>query len=488
MKNNRMKNLLENVARHAVPESVNLMPRIAVRLERKSLMMKLRAKPVLSLLLVLLSLVLLTSVVYAIGKVIGYVPGVGLVDQSVPLRMLNEKVEVKKEGVTVGVYQVVANAEYTFVEYAWDGISMRRPEQLFPFCGATPYLKLPDGSTLDVWSGGSGGVGGQVGEPVRFETTIYYPPLPVDVNKVTFVLDCILAKGTGPEDWQIPFELIPAPEGFATPGVELGSDFVSSGPKFDVLPTSTPEPMLTPFQYEQSFPNTPTPVPNGSGLYLEQVIELPDSYILVGNFVDAGDMPGPMLTTGSVYDYLPRIEDADGETVTFKPRDDIKPLVDWGGVYSWAYEIPKSTKMPLTIILDSINIDATSVARFDFNAGPNPQVGQVWQLNLPIQMGKYEFMIDTAERIEDGYLFRYHSGIDVPQGTSFMLDIVGSSQERGPSAGEEDRRPTDIVKYSQNITYLVPPPTGQLTVELMFFETVPLQGPWTLTWAPTSKP
>ncbi len=486
MKENRMRVALESIAIRAVPDGVNLLPRIVVRLERKSLVARLRAKPVLSLLFVLLSLVLLTSVVYAIGKVMGYIPGVGLVDQSVPLRTLREASEVEKDGVTVGVYQVVANAEYTFVGYAWDGIIM--PEGMMSMCGAMPYLKLPDGSILEFLSGGSGGFGGQTGEPIRFETTVNFPPIPADVNEVTFVLDCILEKGTGPEDWQIPLVLIPAPNDLATPGMELEATFVSSGPKFDVPPTSTPEPVLTPFQYDPDFPSTPTPVPNGSGLYLEQVIELPDLYILVGNFADAGDMPGYMTVTGSVYDYLPRIKDANGNPVTFKPRDDIKPVVNWGLVYNWAYEIPKSTEMPLTIILDEINISVTSTARFDFDTGSNPQVGQVWLLNIPIQLGKYEYIIDSAEQIENGYLFRFHSGTDVPEGTSFILDIVGSSQERGSSASEEDRRPKDIVKYSQNITYLVLPPTGKLTVALMFFETVPLHGPWTLTWSPTLKP
>ena len=486
MKENRMKDVLDSVAHREVPDSLDLWPRVLERVEKRNFMQTVRTRPAWAFVLVLLALALLSGVAYAIGKVTGYIPGVGIVDQSVPLRTLREAMEVERDGVTVGVYQVVANAEYTFVGYAWDGIIM--PERGMSMCGVMPYLKLPDGSTLNILSGGSGGFGGKAGDPIRFETTVNYPPIPADVNEVTFVLDCILEKGTGPEDWQIPFVLIPAPEGFATPGVELETTFVSSGPKFDVPPTSTPEPVLTPFQYDPGFPNTPTPVPNGSGLYLEQVIELPDSYILVGNFTDAGDMPGYMTVTGSVYDYLPRIEDANGNPVTFKPRDDIKPVVNWGFVYNWAYEIPKSTEMPLTIILDEVDISVTSTARFDFDAGPNPQVGQVWELNLPIQLGKYEFIVDTAERIEDGYLFRFHSGTDVPQGTSFILDIVGSSQERGPSAGEEDHRPKDIVKYSQNITYLVPPPTGQLTVELMFFETVPLHGPWTLTWSPTLKP
>ena len=69
-----------------------------------------------------------------------------------------------------------------------------------------------------------------------------------------------------------------------------------------------------------------------------------------------------------------------------------------------------------------------------------------------------------------------------------MLDILGSSQERGPSAAEEDRRPKDMVKYSESITYLVAPPSGRLTVELTLFEIVELYGPWTLTWSPPEQP
>jgi hypothetical protein len=295
-----------------------------------------------------------------------------------------------------------------------------------------------------------------------------------------------LPEGAGPENWQIPFALVPAPDGFVTPAVEVGATFVATGPKFDVAPTPTLKTELTPFQYDPSFPNTPTPVPNGSGLYLEQVIELPDSYILVGNFADTGDLPGYVLSTGSVYDYLPRIEDANGNPVTFKPRDDIKPVVAWGSVYYWAYEISNSVEGPLTITLDEINISVTNTVQFNFDTGLHPQIGQVWQLNQPIQLSKYDYIVESAEMIEDGYLFRFHSGTDVPEGTSFLLHIVGSSQERGPAAGEEDRRPKDIVKYSQNITYLVPPPTGQLTVELSLFEEVPLQGPWTLKWTPSN--
>lgn len=485
MTDKRMKSVLENIASRAVSEDANLMPKIAAQLERRSFMNTLRARPVLAVFLVLLALVLLSGVAYAIGKLTGYIPGVGIVDQSVPLRILRAPAIMEREGITVEVTQLVASAENTFIAYAFDGILI--PRNTPAMCSAMPSLQLPDGSTLNFLGGGAGGFGGEAGTIVRFESTAYYPPIPANVDQVTFMLDCVLPDGTGPEGWQLPLELVAAPEGYATPGVEIGATYEASGPKFNSAPTPTLETALTPVQYDPSLPNTPTPVPNGSGLYLEQVIELPDSYILVGNFADTGDLPGNVLSTGSAYDYLPRIEDAEGNSVPFTVRDDIKPAVNWGNTYYWAYEIEKPVKGPLKITLDEIDISTSDTVRFDFDTGPNPQAGREWQLNLPIHLGRYDYVVDSAQMLKDGYDFKFHSGTEVPEGTSFILDIVGSSQERGPTAGSEDRRPRDRVNYSQNITYLVPPPTGKLTVELMLFETVPLQGPWILTWTPPDQ-
>jgi hypothetical protein len=272
-----------------------------------------------------------------------------------------------------------------------------------------------------------------------------------------------------------------------TPAIEIGATFVASSPKFVTTPTPTVETVLTPFDVDPSFPDTPTPVPNGSGLYLEQVIVLPESYILVGNFADTGDLPGAVLSTGSAYDYLPRIEDMAGNPVAFKVRDDIKPIVNWVNTYYWAYEIEKPVQGPVKITLDEIDISTSDTVRFDFDAGPNPQPGQEWQLDLPLHLGRYNYVVDSVQMIDNGYVVKFHSGTDVPEGTSFLLDIVGSSQERGSTSAEEDRRSSAIVKYSENITYLVSPPTGSLTFALTLFETVPLEGPWTLTWTPPSQ-
>ena len=135
MKGNRMKDALENIARRGVPENTNLWLRIESRLNtRSSFMQTLRARPGMVIVIVLLALSLLTGVAYAIGKSLGYIPGIGVVDQSVPIRVLAEPVTVEQQGISVTVSKVVADLTRTFVSYRVDGIP------LVPKMGFLPLL------------------------------------------------------------------------------------------------------------------------------------------------------------------------------------------------------------------------------------------------------------------------------------------------------------------------------------------------------------
>ena len=476
MKENQMKDVLESIAQRNVPENIDIWPQIAAKIERQDFMQTVRARPALALFLVLLALALLSSVAYAIGKATGYIPGVGIVDQTVPLRILAEPVSVEKEGITVTVRQVVTDSNRTFVEYAIDGIPIRSDQP--SMCYSVPLLQLPDGSSLELMNGESGGFGGEVGTFVRFETTVSSAPIPAGVDRVTFILSCILPEGLGPENWRIPLDLVQAPENYATPAVELGATFVASGPKFSPEPTATLETTPNP----QPTVSTPSAsMPHGSGLYLDQVIELPNSYILVGNFTDMGDLPGGMEINNDPDFDLPYMKDGNGDPVSFKVREDIQPATTWSDQYwvrPWAYEIPKSVQGPLTITLNQIHIGVTSTVQFQFDAGSAPQIGQKWELNLPIYLGAYKYVMDSVEVVEDGYLFKYHSGADAPEGTSLLFDVLGTSPEKdaGTLIAHGSR-----VEYSNHITFSSIP-TGPLTVELSLYESVPLQGPWTLTW------
>jgi hypothetical protein len=87
--------------------------------------------------------------------------------------------------------------------------------------------------------------------------------------------------------------------------------------------------------------------------------------------------------------------------------------------------------------------------------------------------------MDSVERVEGGYLFKYHSGTDVPEGQALGLMILGAQPEKNAGTARAH-------EYSENITFSSPP-TGLLTVELSLYESVTLQGPWKLTWTPPGK-
>jgi hypothetical protein len=477
-----MKDVLEAIAQRDVPENVNLMPFIASRLERKSLMMTLRTRPVLLIMVVLLTFALLTGVVYAIGNLLGYTPGIGLVDQSAPIHVLEKPIKVRQGTLTIRVLKVVADATQTLVVYSVNGIPARMGSQ--PICGLSPSLRLPNGTELQVLRDANiGGMGSENGFPMSYQTQISYAPVPAKIEDIVLVFPCILPIGIGPENLQVQIHLSPAPKDYATPAVEIGATFVASNPTFVKVPTPTTDMRIFTAEPPNTLPATPTPAPNGSGLYLEKVIELPNSYILVGNFTDAGDMPGALVVTTDPYEDLPHIEDGTGDPVAFRVRADVQPEMG-SGVRYWAFEIAKPVRGPLKITLDQVNIANFYTFEFNVNVGSNPQTGQKWELNLPVQLGNYEYVMDSVEMIENGYLFKYHSGTDVPEGTSPMFLLIGPYPKE--HSGELRDRKT-IVEYSEKLVYWPPLPTGQLTIELTSDETTPLQGPWTLIWTPPSK-
>jgi hypothetical protein len=73
--------------------------------------------------------------------------------------------------------------------------------------------------------------------------------------------------------------------------------------------------------------------------------------------------------------------------------------------------------------------------------------------------------------------------VDVPEGQSLLFNILGASPEKNAGTLIAGGARVD---YSENITFL-DLPTGPLTVEVSLDESVPLQGPWTLTWTPPGQ-
>ena len=168
-------------------------------------------------------------------------------------------------------------------------------------------------------------------------------------------------------------------------------------------------------------------------------------------------------------------------------RSDIQPNIKQGDVYYWAYEIPKPILSPLKISLEYVKIHQSDTFQFQIDTGSDPQPGQKWQLNQPIELGGFSYVIDQVEMLENGYNVRWHSGFDVPEGASFTLSIDNllPSPEIG-TQGMEDRS-GDRVDYAHNFITDEPMPNGTLTFELTLHQITRLPGPWTLTWTPPGQ-
>jgi len=430
--------LLDAAARIHVPENIDLYPRIAAKLQRKTVMQTLRAKPVLLILFVLLALALLSGVAYAVGRSLGYIPGVGLVDQTAPLRVLAEPVFVTREGITLTVEQATLAFNKTVIVYTIEGVTwdMRSHQEDVPGCSASADIRLPDASFLRPQTGSSG-----ISAEGRWETRMTYSPVPEDVNEATFLLECIreTLPGKAPENWELLLRFVPA------------SSDLNIAPVIDI--------------------------PNGAGtpadgFLLDHVIETDDGYILVGRF-KSESLPYNAQALG--YSEWPRVTDTNGNELPYLTANDVDVVSTTMGEFPWTLEIKgRAHAWPLTIQLNALaaqNFDLA--ADFTFDAGTNPQAGQEWFPAQEIQLGEFVIRVERVTFTGSGYLFEMSAPADVGQ---VDLQILDTSPLGVSGGSDEQGRLTASLEYAQ-------PPNGVLTIRLSN-PVFTIRDGWQMQWAP----
>ena len=169
MTDKQMKQALENLARRGIPENTNLWPELSAKLERKSPMTTLRTRPFTAILIALFVLLALSGAAYALGRVFGYIPGVGLVENDSGMRVLVEPVSVTRDGVALTVTQTLVYSDHVQLVYEVKGIAPENDSSTFTseqlnsmdqtaFCGGPttmPFsdidarLRLPDGTFIN---------------------------------------------------------------------------------------------------------------------------------------------------------------------------------------------------------------------------------------------------------------------------------------------------------------------------------------------------
>ncbi len=395
------------------------------------------------------------TVVTAMKKLFGYIPGVGVVETSSPLRVLAEPVSQTRDGITVTVQESVASADKTVIIFTIENIPIDKlsHQEDQPGCGMMAEIRLPDGRLLQ-FAGGQG-----EGWGTGYKNTYTYAAIPTDVEDPTLTISCIqnALPGTLPENWELPLHFIPAPDNMtALPVLEY----------------------------------TPSPKPGAeeNPIKISKVIDLGDAYILLGEFTPpwsgANSMPPMSELT---------VLDGNGQPVMWEYPQDVNITPPVNGELL-ALKIAKGFTPPLVIRYSSrASYPAKDPLEFEFDAGENPQPGDVWQLNKQFNVDGHTLTLTNIDAIIGpdcnpitGYVFTFTSSdmavsdVSVTGIDGYDLATGSGNCGAGGGGGGMDAGMGSTWAMSLGFTEM---PKGKLKVKL----TVDLYGEpqeWKLEWQP----
>lgn len=296
----------------------------------------------------------------AVSRLLGYIPGVGVVETGSPYRILAEPVTVERDGVTIRVNSAFLSADQTRIAYGILGIpdSAKTNDEGNPGCFELPSVLLPDGTS----------------QPVN-------APIPASVNEASLLIPCLpdTLPGKAPENWQIPLTFKPAPADMA------------ALPIVEVAPTSEPA--------DQTSPAPAADFDEVSAISVTSMVETKKGYILVISAPDIRQFQnsGPL-----------QLIDARGKAVSYRYPLNLAPELksDWAAEFNGA-----GVEFPLTIRLDGHELvhakDAAPV-QFSIDVGSNPQPGDVWHSDTALELGGYPLkLIDMTAGARTDYSLRF---------------------------------------------------------------------------------
>jgi hypothetical protein len=462
MKTKSPREVLDQALRKRVPEDLNLLPQIATRFAKGKNAMKSTQKralgTTLALLVLLAALFTWPMAVTALQRLFGYIPSVGYVAQGAPIRVLKAPVSVTRDGITVTINNLIITSEKTFIDGpVFSGV----PDSAYPSeqdiilgqgCRQDAYLRLPDGAKIVI--------------------ELDMPPLPADVNKVTFVLSCIFntLPGTVPENWELPLEFVPAPPNLTVM------------PVIEILPSPSPS------------PEAKTAVAPENILAVTKVLEIGDSYILMGEFrsdIVKATLPAGAEVMGPGSPDEVAFKDVNGDEINATWPGNIEEALWPESAHpeagAWAFQVNKKFAAPLTMTYKtspSIPAGPQAVAEFEFDAGEDPQPGQEWLLNKDLDVGGHLIrLVSITVGFQQGYVFRLES--DDPQVIGLNLDLAGYTStgfSGGGSGGPETKWTKNVgINYAKL-------PTGKLKIVLSNLMLGGESHTYQLQWSPGAMP
>ncbi len=410
---------------------------------------------VLIVLVVGIALVGPQRVIAAVSGLFGYIPGVGVVDRSVPIRVLAAPLTQTRGGVSVTVSSATLTADRTHVDYRIFGV----PASAYPDredvtgCTTPEFLRLPDGTQLTRSSD--------------------FPPIPAGVGRATLVIPCILntLPGKAPENWELALSFVPAPPDLTVmPVVEVSPSTAAPSPVASQAAVPTPSAAAASAQ--------PTPVE--SWIAFDQVIETQAGYILTARFA-------PQFTDTTTIQVMgpPELHDAHGKKVAYTYPTDVESpnAFSPAGGFGMALEFNAAgLAYPLSLSIQGYPVRPASPAAqasFSFDAGDAPQPGQTWTPGQEIQLAGHTLkLVSVTTDGTNGYSFRFTSD---PQVVSASVQIEGLTPDGG--GGSRGAPGAEGAQFSASLSF-PQIPTGKLEVTV---SDLMLRGDaqtWEAQWSP----
>ena len=421
---------------------------------RRTFMQTIRTRPVLVILLSILVLMALTGVVYALGRLTGFIPGFGFTTDAQSVYLLSEPVEVISGDITLRVNQAVSDESKFWVNLTAVGLSEEQDfSQAFIYLSSGEKIPVQMGSGVNADSDGA-------------HLTYIFPPLPNATHVLTLSIENL-----GGHTFSFPLQLRLAKPDEILPAepdqsVQLQSE-TQDGMRL-VLDHVAVDSGKTIFQVSLCYdrPNIWINVPWNVTLSDEN-----------GALYPLTDVTPDTMSSGvtQIYKNVPPESDSTPNTLTCRdtriyqtrPFSGTEQLVLKLATLSPADTIP--------MFIDS----STGGPGFTFDPGVNPEVGKKWEIDQTLTYGNLTLNVISAT-LEEGpsIVFEIEPGPSVTGALFYSPDPLVSGARGGVPV--TSGHVTSGMEFSA-----IPPHPIEIKLSQIYYEA---RGSWQVRWQPPTAP